>query len=193
MTFPALAVLAKEGAEIALHGSYDTPRRLEQLQAERQRLLPLPAGNRFHYLNWEPRRTPALVAQAGFVYDSTLGFAEHYGFRHSYCHPFFPWDFANGQAFDFLEIPLMLMDTTLNHPRYLQVKPQHLLPTLAHMMTEVQRFGGVLTLLWHNENFDPTNTTNGPQQFHALMAEIQGRGAVFLTGSQVVAEVNGQV
>ncbi len=189
----ALAALAAEGAEIALHGSYDSPRRLEQLQAERLRLLPHPApGNRFHYLNWEPHRTPTVVAQAGFAYDSTLGFAEHYGFRNSYCHPFFPWDFSTGQAFGFLEIPLTLMDTTLNHARYLQVKPANLVSTIARVMAEVQRFGGVFTLLWHNENFDPTNNVNGPRQFHALMTELQGRGTAFLTGSQIVAEVNGE-
>ncbi|MEJ7665850.1 MAG: hypothetical protein WKG07_43215 [Hymenobacter sp.] len=37
---------------------------------------------------------------------------------------------------------------------------------LQPFFAEIKKFGGVATILWHNENFDPTNTRNGPQQFH---------------------------
>ena len=185
-----LADLRQTGAEIALHGSYGTAQNLARLCAEAAGLgLPPVAGNRFHYLCWEPRRTPAVVAAAGFTYDSTLGFAEHYGFRNSYCHPFSPFDFERGQAHDFLEIPLNVMDTTLYHPSYLQLGPTEILPALRPMLAEVARFGGVATVLWHNNHFDPTNHHTGPRQFAALLAELKQRGAAFSTGRDICGQV----
>jgi peptidoglycan/xylan/chitin deacetylase (PgdA/CDA1 family) len=185
--------LGSLGSEMALHGSIGTATDFARLLAEQEEALGLKTcGNRFHYLRWEPRQTPihleALV-MAGLRYDSTLGFAEHFGFRHSYCHPFHPFDFARGQAHSFLEIPLQVMDATLHHPNYLQLRADEILPALQPMLAEVEKFGGVASILWHNDHFDPSNTVTGPQQFAEIMGYLQQRGAAFLTGSQIVAEL----
>lgn len=151
-------------------------------------------GCRFHYLNWEPRLTPITIsvnpiaAASKFQYDSTLSFAEHFGFRHSYCLPFYPFDFAVRRAVDFLEIPLNVMDATLHHPNYLQLEPSEILPALAPMFAEIKRFGGVASVLWHNQNFDPANQQNGPRQFHEIMAHLQQEGATFRTGREIWQE-----
>ncbi|MBD2768041.1 hypothetical protein IC235_09080 [Hymenobacter sp. BT664] len=185
-----LGRLAAQGTEIASHGSYGTATDAGKLRAEIHGLEPAAArGNRFHYLCWEPTRTPTTLAQAGVAYDSTLGFAEHFGFRNSYCRPFFPFDFARGRAHDFLEIPLNVMDATLHHPEYLQLRGEEVLPALRPMLVEIERFGGVATVLWHNNNFDPANELNGPRQFTELLNYLRQQGAAFRTGSQIVAEL----
>ncbi|MBF9220836.1 hypothetical protein I2H31_06955 [Hymenobacter sp. BT662] len=184
---PRLAALQEAlGAEISLHGSIGTATDAARLAREAEALQYATAGLRFHYLRWEPRLTPAVVdAAQSFIYDSTLGFAEHFGFRNSYCLPFYPFNFATGSEHDFLEIPLNVMDATLHHPNYLQLRPEEMLPALAPMLAEVARFGGVATVLWHNENFDPANETNGPHQFAELMEYLQQQGAAFLTGREI--------
>lgn len=182
-----LARLVANGAELATHGSYGTATDAARLRAECQRLpLRPPLGNRFHYLSWEPTRTPEVLDVAGVAYDSTLGFAEHIGFRHSYCLPFFPFDFTRRQPHAFLEIPLTLMDTTLHHPSYLQLWAEEIGPTLRPLFDEIESFGGVTTVLWHNNHFDPANEVTGPQQFAELLADLQRRGAAFLTGSAIL-------
>lgn len=185
-----LAALRRHGAEIALHGSYGTARHAPALAAEAARLHPAPTGQRFHYLGWEPRATPAIVEATGFAYDATLGFAEHFGFRHSYCLPFFPWNFAQAQAHSFLEIPLNLMDATLHHPRYLQLAAAEILPALTPMLAHIAHCGGVFTLLWHNENFDPANEVNGPRQFHEIAALLQKMGGAFFTCDDIARQLN---
>jgi len=184
-----LGQLVAQGAEIASHGSHGTADDVAKLREEIRRLEPAALGNRFHYLCWEPTRTPNALAQAGVAYDSTLGFAEHFGFRNSYCLPFFPFDFTRGQAHAFLEIPLNVMDATLHHPQYLRLRSREVMPALRPMLAEIKRFGGVATVLWHNENFDPANQTNGPRQFAELLNYLQQQGATFRTGSQIVAEL----
>lgn len=187
-----LGRLAAAGAELGLHGSLGTSDSFAALHHEAKTVAAGPAGRglRFHYLRWEPRTTPVIVATAGFAYDSTLGFAEHFGFRHSYCLPFQPFDFGRGAAFDFLEIPLNVMDATLHHPNYLRLAPAEIMPALRPMLREIEQFGGVCTVLWHNENFDPANDRNGPRQFGELMDYLRSRQAAFLTGQEICAALN---
>ena len=185
--------LEEQGCEIALHGSLGTNTNEKALCDELWRVRPEHGGIRFHYLGWEPRQTPSLLDAASvkwlvFFYDSSLGFAEHYGFRNSYCLPFYPFNFAAGQETRFLEIPLNVMDATLDHPRYLQLAPAEVLPALQPVFAEIEKFGGVASVLWHNQNFDPANTCNGPRQFHEIAAHLQAQGAAFLTGRQVWEE-----
>lgn len=186
-----LGKLHEQGHEVAFHGSIGTATDARQFEREREHLqrrlrgVPYTAGLRFHYLRWDPRRTLGALERASAAYDSTLGFAEHYGFRHSYCHPFYPFDFARGEASSLLEIPLNVMDATLHHPRYLQLRPEEIIPALRPMLVEIERFGGVATILWHNENFDPSNTTNGPREFGKLLTVLRWRGAAFLTGREI--------
>jgi hypothetical protein len=169
-----------------VHGSIGTSTNAEKLLAENELLDAL--GVRFHYLSWDPAKTPTVVEQSQFLFDATLGFAEHFGFRHSYCQPFYPFNFATGEATNFLEIPLNVMDATLHHPNYLQLTPAEILPALTPVFAEIKRFGGVASVLWHNENFDPANTQNGPQQFHEIMRHLQQQGTAFLTGRAIWEE-----
>ncbi|MDJ0363929.1 hypothetical protein QMK33_02100 [Hymenobacter sp. H14-R3] len=185
--------LEEQGCELGLHNSIGTSTGQTGIFGKK---IPFNAtGCRFHYLSWEPRITPFVVtfspaAAESFIYDSTLGFAEHFGFRHSFCLPFYLFDFSNAEAFGFLEIPLNVMDTTLHHPNYLQLNPAEILPTLRPVFAEVKKFGGVASVLWHNENFDPANTQNGPQQFHEIMTHLQQQGAFFLTGSEIASSIS---
>jgi hypothetical protein len=172
---------------LELHGSIGTSTNVRMLTDENENIMDA-LGVRFHYLSWEPIETPTVVSDANFNYDATLGFAEHYGFRNSYCLPFYPFNFEWGAAADFLEIPLNVMDTTLHHPNYLQLAPAEILPALAPVFAEIKRFGGVASVLWHNENFDPANTRNGPRQFHEIMAHLQAAGAAFRTGREIWEE-----
>jgi hypothetical protein len=181
--------LMKAGVEIALHGSIGTSIHEEKLLYEAAQIFRLEQrvqGLRFHYLSWEPRITPILVDELFSAYDSTLGFAEHFGFRNSYCLPFFPFNFQRGEVCDFLEIPLNVMDATLHHPRYLQLAPEEILPALTPMLQEIERFGGVCTLLWHNENFDPANEHTGPLQFAEIMEYLRSRAVAFVNGQDIV-------
>ena len=185
-----LEILRAQGCEISLHGSIGTAADGAQLGREREIIQHTRQGLRFHYLRWEPRLTPAIVDAAdSFLYDSTLGFAEHFGFRHSYCQPFHPFNFATGTGHAFLEIPLNVMDATLHHPNYLQLQAEEILPALRPMFGEIEKFGGVATMLWHNDHFDPANAVTGPRQFAEIMSYLQQRGAAFSTGSQIVAEL----
>jgi hypothetical protein len=181
----ALRILKAGGAEIAVHGSLEAAVNGQQFLKELDRLPAPVQGTRFHYLSFDPRLTPALLDAAGLAYDSTLGFAEHYGFRHSYCFPFRLFNFLENKPYDFLEIPLILMDATLDHPKYLQLNADEVLPAIRPVLSEIAKFRGCFTLLWHNENFSAYKKNNGPAVFHQILAELNRRQAAFKTGTAI--------
>jgi hypothetical protein len=183
-----LRVLQSANCALELHGSLGTASDKAALTRDLATFQYSGRGLRFHYLSWNPRQTLALIDTVNFNYDSTLGFAEHFGFRHSYCQPFYPFDFVNKKEVGFLEIPLNVMDATLHHPNYLQLQQHEILPALQPVFAEIKKFGGVASVLWHNENFDPANTQNGPQQFHEIMRHLQQQQVAFLTGQEIWRE-----
>ena len=181
--------LFAQGCQFELHGSIGTATDVDKLATDIEAAL-VGSNTRFHYLSWEPRQTIEVLNTAELKgkpisYDSTLGFAEYFGFRNSYCLPFYPFNFSAGRTAIFLEIPLNVMDATLHHPNYLQLQPTEILPALRPVFAEIKKFGGVTSVLWHNQNFDPTNTHNGPQQFHEIMAHLQQQEVAFLTGREI--------
>lgn len=185
--------LQEEGFENGIHGSFGSSENAEQLQQEMVKLQTEVTGNRFHYLCFDPVKTPQVLTQAGLKYDSTLGFAEHFGFRHGYCYPFRLFDFSALKPYPFLEIPLNLMDTTLWHPQYLQVAPEQLAATVRPMLQEIKKFGGVFTVLWHNENFSELNRQNGLTAFNKLLQELQETGTTFRNGRHLWQEFAGRL
>ena len=83
----------ERGHEIGLHPSYDTFQKPDRLKKEANRLKRICAeegieqaqwGGRMHYLRWEQPQTMRAWVDAGMNYDSTLGYADHAGFRLRY-------------------------------------------------------------------------------------------------------------
>ncbi|QMU28985.1 polysaccharide deacetylase family protein [Adhaeribacter radiodurans] len=181
-----LPLLKQKKFEVGIHGSHITSFTKNKLQTEVKKLKLPVHGNRFHYLRFEPQITPQLLEEAGMNYDTTLGFSEHFGFRHGTCFPFQLFNFKKREAFRFFEVPLHLMDATLHHPKYLQLSASEILPAITPMLQEIKKFGGCFTWLWHNENFSIHNLTNGPLAFHQIMEYLQEQGSGFKTISAVV-------
>ncbi len=178
--------LKEAGHEIGLHGSHGSGSDSAQLQKEKSKLPVNVVGNRFHYLRFAPQNSTSVLTETGVTYDASLGFAEHFGFRNSYCHPFRLYDFKKKQMSSVWELPLNLMDITLHHPNYLQLAPHDVLPALAPMLLEIKRFNGVFTLLWHNENFTKTGLPGGLIIFKEIAQFLQAEGTKFLTGQEAV-------
>ncbi|MDX5346412.1 MAG: polysaccharide deacetylase family protein [Hymenobacteraceae bacterium] len=180
-----LKKLATAGHEIGVHGSFGTATDLKRFLTQIQKISQKTVGNRFHYLIYEPKKTPQVLEEAGLRYDSTLGFAEHFGFRNSYCFPFQPYDFENKKPHHYIEIPLNLMDTTLL-PHYLNIQPQEVLAKVKPMLQHVEKFGGCFTLLWHNEHL-ANQEQQGKYVLEQLLQYCKSHG----TGFYLCREVTG--
>ncbi len=178
-------LIQQQGSEIGVHGSYGAHASIEQLVQDIIRLNHSAHGNRFHYLMYDVRSTPRLLHEAGFKYDSTLGFSEHFGFRNGICFPFYLYDIENDRPLDVLEIPLHLMDGTLQNPAYMGVPQSEVLERTAGMIQEVRKFGGCFTILWHNTHYSECKYAGWRDVLLELMEYCQAQGSPFFSGKEI--------
>jgi len=141
------------GAETGIHGPYGSHLNSKKLLRYIKKIGGKTTGGRFHYLCYDPKNTPQVLHESGLSYDSTLGFQEQIGFRNSIAHPFYLYDLRNDRPTSVLEIPLVIMDQTLAHQKYMNVSPEMALSHIHPVLEEIKKFKGGAALLWHNNFF----------------------------------------
>lgn len=146
--------LRRRGHEIGFHPGYhtlDDPHRFAEEKGRMDRALgETNYGGRQHYLRFRTPDTWRQWERTGLSYDSTLGYADHEGFRCGTCHPFHPFDVEQDRQLDLLEIPLIVMDGTLKD--YRGLTPSLGAESILALAQRCQQVNGVFTLLWHNSS-----------------------------------------
>jgi len=146
-----LEYIESEGFEIGIHPSICTHKNCSRLKDELLKLDKYkPTSSRFHFLIYKPGQSRKTLEINNIKTDSSLGFSEHIGFRHSFCLPFYLYNFDEDKISSVLEIPLNIMDLTLHDKRYMKIKRDKVLSRLETIIQETAKFNGVLTVLWHN-------------------------------------------
>jgi hypothetical protein len=148
--------LEREGMDIAVHGSYrslDDPESLPQEFDFLRELGFRPQGNRQHWLRFTlDRLVPALEA-AGALYDTSLGWADRTGFRAGACFAFPPYNFSDERPANFLEIPLVVMDVSLEFGE-VPLSASNYYEHVSEVLSASRRYGwGGIAVLWHNTGF----------------------------------------
>lgn len=144
--------------EVGLHGSPEAAFDVNVLLSELHRLQNAGfevKGYRSHYLCFDYQKSFKILEQAGIQYDSTLGYWESIGFRAGISFPFYPFNIEENRPFRVLEIPLIVMDTTLYSKKAMNLTPNSAVRKLKRMVNLAERYQSHLSLLWHNVNFDP--------------------------------------
>jgi hypothetical protein len=184
-------LLKEHGCEIGLHGSTRSATDPTVMKDHRERLIvhseSVVTGIRQHRLIHNNIMTTRIQEQAGFTYDATMGFAEHEGFRHSFCLPFRLYDFEKEEMTTIWHIPLVVMDATLYIYRGLH--PDHAFASVLDLVEECKKFNGIFTLLWHNGNFDEEDYPTGKQLFERILDEIQKQNAESLKGQECIDQL----
>jgi hypothetical protein len=149
-----LADAQKWGHSVELHGSYTSIIECGSLTAESATVQTVTGrktrGNRQHWLRFDNHeKLFGALAEAELIFDSTLGFSETVGFRNGASFAFPPYDFRSERPHNFLEIPLVLMDVSLEAAsKSLGREPREL---AEEVLQESRRLGwGGVSILWHN-------------------------------------------
>lgn len=138
--------IEKAGWENGLHKSISN----QSFDEESALLNHPPIANRNHYLKLEiPNHFQSLDASS-IKMDSSVGFAEHTGWRNSYSKTYKPYDFENNKACNFVEVPLGIMDTTFW--TYLKWKPQKIQSHVLDFLDK-HKHDALFGILWHNKYF----------------------------------------
>ena len=181
------------GCEVGLHAGYGSHDSQEQVTAEKKRLDNFVAdkeyGCRQHGLTWRAADTWRYQEKAGLFYDSSLSFADHIGFRGGICFPFKPFDLARSRELDIWELPLTVMEGSLQSANYQNLPPGEAYEEIIKHLETAKKFGGVFVLLWHNSSFDPLRGWAGWKGvYEQVVKYIGGQDAFIATGREAVRE-----
>ena len=176
---PQISRILKNGGEIALHG-INAWTDLERGRAERARIASAighsEIGVRMHWLCFD-EAAPSVLDAAGFTYDSTSGYNGTVGYRAGTLQAFRPLGVR-----ELLELPLHIMDTAMFYPSHLNLRSQEAAQIARQCFTEALRFGGLLTLNWHDRSIAPERQW---EDFYVkMLAELKGLAPWFATASQ---------
>jgi hypothetical protein len=143
--------LQGRSVENGIHPGYRTFRCPETLQEEVQIVRAVLGehrlGGRQHYLRWCPE-TWLDWENCGLAYDSTVGYSDHVGFRAGTCIPYRPWLWSLDREARLLEIPLIVMDSSLLDS--MELRRDDLLQVVRRLIDRCRVVGGVFTFLCHN-------------------------------------------
>jgi hypothetical protein len=148
------------GHEIGLHPSYNTYLSPVSIAEEALRLKSVCReegieqeewGGRMHFLRWESPTTFYGWVRAGFNYDSSLGYADHPGFRCGTCFTYPAFDPINQCKLNLRVVPLIAMECTIMSERYMGLgATDSAFSVFENLKNACRSVGGVYTLLWHN-------------------------------------------
>jgi len=143
--------------DVGLHGSPEAAFDLNTLKKEIDALKELgfnPNGFRTHYLHFDYQQSFSILEQAEIAYDSTLGYWEHIGYRAGISFPFYPFNLKENRPFRVLEIPLIVMDTTLLSHKAMNINFVSAFYRLSRMIARAAKYQSHVSLLWHNTTYD---------------------------------------
>jgi hypothetical protein len=174
--------LRAEGCEVGLHGIdawTDIASGREELEEIRRLSGDSDIGVRMHWLYFD-KESPAILESAEAAYDSTSGYNETVGYRAGTTQAYKPL-----AAKRMLELPLHAMDTALFYLSYLGLSPRKASARLRQMADNAVRFGGTLTINWHDRSLAPERLWGGC--YRDLIEDLKSRGAWFSTAGQAVS------
>jgi len=165
LTEPVVRALVRQigerGHGLGVHPSYNSHLDVEALRADADALRAVASdegveletlGGRHHYLRWDSHRSPGCWQAAGLAHDSSVGFAESYGFRAGTSKPFPLWDHQTRTATEVEERPLIYMDATLSSMG-LTFESEGVVERLLGLKALCERYDGDFTFLVHNGDF----------------------------------------
>jgi hypothetical protein len=169
------------GCEIGLHGidSWIDP---EQGRVEKSSVTGTTnqseIGIRMHWLYFNDR-TPQYLSQAGFLYDSSLGYNKTIGFKNGTVQIF-----AHFNTDGLMELPLNIMDTALFFPDRMNLTESEAWDKVHAVISAFLACGGVLTINWHHRSIAPERLWD--DFYVRLLDSLKQRSAWFATGTQAV-------
>lgn len=165
--------------EIGFHPGYRTFHDEVAFNEEYERFLsaglPHPCGGRQHGLRVQPPYTWRFWENRRFTYEASIGFAEQDGFKSGICFPYRTFDLLENRVMDLWELPITVMDCTLD--RYRGLSLPEIRSTLDDLLSFVQNQHGVFVLLWHNTYFGRGNVGGYHDELVRLVEQAMKEGA----------------
>lgn len=167
LDYPAIRNLMSQiqmrGHEIGMHSSYNTFKSIDRLKSELACLknnakdegIELSEiGVRMHYLRWQQPYTLQALNDAGFVYDTSMTYADHAGFRCGTCYEYPAINPVTKEILKLRIRPLIAMECSVIGKEYMGLRiGEEAENKFIELAEKCRQVGGCFTTLWHNSEF----------------------------------------
>jgi len=178
--------ICENGWDVGLHSSFESYNNLKKIEIEKKsidNILGKPAnGVRQHFLMFNPSNNWINYEKAGFNYDTTLGFADHYGFRASTSFPYHPYNFLEDKKASILEIPIIVMDGSFFH--YLDYSSEEAYNSTISTVNTIKETNGICVMLWHSNSFSDDRPGWG-ETYYKIIKNIDRSKAWVTSASEI--------
>ena len=153
---PIFKLCVKNQYELGIHPSYMSGQDATMIQNEKstleQNINQKVAHSRQHFLRYHIKETSKILEKIGISSDSSLGYRNKTGFRCGTGFPYKLYNFDSERPFDFVEIPLIVMDMAVIH----QVgwNADLFISHVDNFLKKNHHFTQI-TFNFHNSTFDP--------------------------------------
>jgi hypothetical protein len=123
--------------------------------------------------------TPKILEDAGYQYDSTMGYNDAVGYRNGTVQPFrFPG------LNSLMELPLNVQDTAMLYRGRMNLKEEEALDLVDKLIENHRKFGGVLTINWHDRSLAPERLWG--DLYQKILERLKKEKTLFCTAAQAV-------
>ncbi len=177
------------GGEIGLHGSAETVERGSAFAEQRARLAAIagvqPLGVRQHFLRIRPGETQRAMGEAGFAYDSTLGFYDRNGFRLGVADVVPAWDAERAGATALAELPFCWMDRAMSKYRG-EERPEMWVQDALALAATCREVEGAWVGVWHPNLTAPLGYPGALDAYRRLIDGLAADEPFIATGAELV-------
>ncbi len=179
--------------DVQLHGTPKSSFDEEILHKEIQNLGEVAenvTGYRSHTLSFDYHKSFNVLEKSHILYDSTVGFWEHIGYRCGTAYPFFPFNFKENRPYRILEIPLTVMDTTLMSVNCMHLKPWQAYKKIKRLIDNAIKYNSHVNILWHNTTFEQIDYPFWGDLYWIVIRYIRKRNGMLLSLSDLYKNWN---
>lgn len=177
-----LQTVKKNGFVNGLHKSCSQMKINDELSR-----LPVESNsNRYHFLKFSPFMDWPKLGDSKVKFDTSLGFAERYGFRNSFGMPYQPYNLRENKPFDFVEAPMNFMDGTFH--KYMKL-PCNSVADRIISFYESNNNNCIFSICWHNNYFTNYKYKGFPEQYKKILAYIYESKIVCYTPDEIIEKV----
>lgn len=178
---------SKSGVEIGLHGSIHTENNstlFRDLKTDLMTAVKQPIQiARQHYLSFKLPETLRVLGSNGITVDSSIGFNKFNGFRLGTSMPVF----LNQQQTEILEIPLIIMDSSMFLQRKLTTEAAQ--NEIDDIIEQVRSVNGCLTINFHPDYVDQPHFF---ETYEYLLNSLSRHKCVFMNMSEIKKHLDKQ-
>lgn len=170
-------------AEVGVHYNY---RYVFDRQKLRDQIVELEAltgrpirSGRAHYLIFEPNESFEVLDHLGIRADESVGFSQQNAFRLGFAGAFRTWRGLPAGSRPVTEVPMHFMDAN--------TAPRDDLLDLRRMVAEVEKVGGIITLLFHPGAFHSPEAPQLRGVYRSHLSYFRSRGYRSMLPSEIAA------